>query len=175
MGRSSLIKSPVNSHRGFCARGQHFRPHREGRKDILAQEQCGWGRAGAARSKWEWAACPVPWNTRPWGHATKGQGLPRGWAMPCDPSRIRTHSSGATSKRAEPGSCCSCAAEPADGNLGPSMATGSRGCGTMWPGALDTPAVGHPVAASGLQHGHPHVLSVGDTPLLASGTWGTVA
>lgn len=87
MGRSSLVKSPVDSHRRFCARGQHFRPHREGRRDILAQGQCGQGRAGAARSKWEWAACPVPWNTGPWGHAAKGQGLGRRWAML---SRIRT-------------------------------------------------------------------------------------
>lgn len=37
------------------------------------------------------------------------------------------------------------------------------GCGAAWPGALDTPAVAQPVAASGLRHGHPHLLSVGDT------------
>lgn len=33
----------------------------------------------------------------------------------------------ATSKRAEQSSCCSCAAKPADGNIGPSMVTGARG------------------------------------------------
>lgn len=32
-----------------------------------------------------------------------------------------------TSKRAEPSSCCSCAAKPADGNIGPSMATSTGG------------------------------------------------
>lgn len=100
------------------------------------------GGMGAAQPKWEWAAQPVPWNTCPWGHATRGHGLGRVWAMPCDPSTIRTHSSGATSKRAEPDSCCSCAAEPADGNLGPSMASGSRGCGTAWPGGTGHPGRG---------------------------------
>lgn len=31
------------------------------------------------------------------------------------------------SKRAEQSSCCSCAAKPADGNIGPSMVTGAWG------------------------------------------------
>lgn len=112
-----------------CARGQYFRPP---------------GRAGGTPSQTHVGRCgeqhSLSGNEPPTlspKTPADGQMLPESQGLGQQVGNVPTEwekglftcslSQRETSKRVEPSSCCSCAAKPADGNIGPSMATCTGG------------------------------------------------